>query len=100
MTKIYIASVEEVKRGVGKKGPWVKYQITDQQGTKYSSFQDKYLSMVGMEVEVEVEDGQYGKTIVEQRQKKSYSGGKQSRYDDPQLAKIIELLEKLIELQG
>lgn len=54
--KIYIADVLEVKSGHGKFGKWTLYHVISQDNKKYSTFEGKYVSLKGQEVEVMVEE--------------------------------------------
>lgn len=69
--KIIIKDVQKIKEGYGKKGPWSLYKVTDSNNVQYSTFEEKYTAMLGMEVDVEVEVKQNGKytnrTILEPR---------------------------------
>lgn len=65
--KIYIADVIPVKSGEKNGRKWNLYNVVDQKGTKYTTFEAKYGGMVGQEVEVEVEQKQVernGKTYI------------------------------------
>lgn len=56
MPKIYISSCVELKRGKHPdNSPWTLFKITDPQGMQYSTFEPKYLGMVGQEVDVKIE---------------------------------------------
>ena len=105
MTKIYIASCQEFKRGKKKDGSdWVLYHIKDPKGIQYSTFEEKYSAMVGQEVEVEVEEtrsekinpktnGPYiNRNIVEGKRKKGN--------DNEQLSRIERKLDALMHFQG
>src|SRR3990167_7732036 len=54
--KLYISSCNVVKSGESNGRKWTLYQIQDPKGTKYSTFEAKYVGMVGQEVDVVVEE--------------------------------------------
>ena len=102
--KLYISSA--IKGGEGKYadgGKWIRYDITDPKGTRYAAFnQEKYLGMVGQEVDVTVKeeaktkrDGTtyINRTIVEPRRNPvSFDASK----IEAKLDKILELLQNLV----
>lgn len=84
--KLYIASVQPVKSGIKDGRKWTLYHVVDPQGTRYATFNEKYVGMVGQEVDVQIEErasdkvnpqtGQpyINRTILEQRRSPSHSG--------------------------
>lgn len=56
MTKLYIASCQPFRSGVKDGRNWTLYHVTDPKGLRYGTFNPKYVGMVGMEVDVEVEE--------------------------------------------
>lgn len=76
--KLYIASCVAGKSGVKNGRPWTRYMITDPKGIQYITFENKYIAMVGQEVDLEIKEEIYnGKTylnIVEPRKAGAVDG--------------------------
>ena len=54
--KIYISSCNLFKSGEKNGRKWNLYRIVDPKGITYSTFEAKYVGMVGQEIEVEVQE--------------------------------------------
>lgn len=54
--KIYISSCQLFREGEKNGRKWQLYHVIDPKGVKYGTFESKYVSMVGMEVDVEVKE--------------------------------------------
>lgn len=102
--KIFITECSEVKTGFGKNGkPWTLYRVVSEDGTKYSTFDEKYLGMVNSEVEIEYEEKQNGKftnrTIIEPRKyQASHSTGSRDAILVNMNEQILDRLDTIIEL--
>lgn len=86
LKRIYVSSVEAKKSGISAKGTkWTLYNVTDQEGKKYSTFESNYNSMVGMEIEREVVEEPYmGKDGVQRSSFKLIEPGKTFQGVNPQ----------------
>lgn len=65
--KLFIASCNLAKQGMKDGRRWSLYKISDPKGVQYSTFDAKYIGMVGQEVDVNVEEKaveKNGKTYV------------------------------------
>lgn len=54
--KLFIASCNLAKQGTKDGRSWSLYKISDPKGVQYSTFDAKYVGMVGQEVDVVVEE--------------------------------------------
>ena len=99
--KLYISSCAAVKSGESNGRKWTLYQIQDPKGVKYSTFEGKYVGMVGQEIEAVVEEkavekngkSYLNRTIVEP--KRSVVQFDASRIET-KLDRILELLQNLV----
>lgn len=91
MTKIFISEVREIKRGKNKFGKdWTLYKVITPENKEYSTFEAKYISMKGMEVDVDVEENVVEKngrtftnlTIVEPKQPRAGSWATKSEVEE------------------
>lgn len=96
---IFITEATQVKSGFGRNNkPWTLYRVVAEDGTKYSTFEDKYLGMVNSEIEIEYEEKQNGKftnrTIIEAgRKPKSTSPDK----TDTMIGLLMEIRDLIAE---
>ena len=54
--KIFISACQPVKSGVKNGKNWTLYTILDPKGVRYSTFEAKYVGMVGQDIEVDVQE--------------------------------------------
>lgn len=105
MTKIYIASCQPVKSGKKKNGEdWTIYEVKTPEGKRYSTFEEKYMALVGQEVEVEIEERESDK--INPKTNKPYinwnivEGKRKPKGDKEQLDRIERKLDALMKFQG
>ena len=61
--EIEIADVIEKKKGSTKGRKWTLWEVVDGNGDKYTTFDGKYLELIGTIVEIEYKEEQNGKYV-------------------------------------
>jgi len=90
---ITINDVKTLKSGVSNGRNWTLYAVIDENGNKYTTFNGKYLDMIGKRVEIEYEASE-----------REYNGKKYTDYkivnknvDSKEETEILNLLKEIKE---
>ena len=54
--KVFIKEVKKLKEGEGQYGKWTLYEVNDDKGLTYKTFDDAIELTIGTEIQVEIEE--------------------------------------------